>query len=372
MYWRGRPNWTAATYRQDFEARVRYWFTQYVSHTSSYQFYAGRPLFFFWSPQNIQHAANVFGPEISVSSMISLFRSLAAEYGYSGSSRPYLVATHIGDDISDEALFPQAQSWGFDAVSTYQLKDGTYDALKTRHRNHWRNALGATALDFFVPFSPGVDCNDPNNCGEHAWSNSDGTDFESVADSATKFADRNYSRTGGNIVVCCWNEWDEGPFLQTSAMYGYLHFRGTTLSDAHRRSVLRSAGRSVAFGSNSLPIGNFEDIGEFGARVAKGWTLDPDAPNSRTFVTIFAAPPGFTGQPWQSNLLTNLYTFIERSDVNNLYAIEGRHEFRFEIPPQYCGYDIWVYYIDTSGRTDVNGNPRFNGPLHGSPKRLTC
>jgi hypothetical protein len=155
-------------------------------------------------------------------------------------------------------------------------------------------------------------------------------------------------------------------------MYGYLHFRGTTLSDAHRRSALRSAGRSVAFGSNNTPGGNFEDIGAFGARVAKGWTLDPDAPNSRSEVAIFAAPPGFTGQPWQSNLLTYIYTSIERSDVNNAYAIEGAHEFRFEIPVQYCGYDIWVYYMDTSGRTDAAGNPLFSGPLYGSPKRLTC
>jgi len=371
-YYRGKPSWTIDTYLADFEARVRYWFTQYVSHTSSYQFYQGRPLFFFWAPQNMQYAANVFGQQANVANMIAYFRSIAAQYGYSGATRPYIVATHLASPASDTTYFRQAQGWGFDAISVYQVHvSGTFADVKARYQSLWNQALTVSALDFFVPLSPGLDCTDPTRCGEHNWANSDGTDFESLADSATKFADRT-PRTGKNIVVCCWNEWDEGPFLQTSAMYGYLHFRGTTLSDAYRRSVLRSAGRSVPFGSNSTAAGNFEDIGMFGPRVLKGWTLDPDAPNSRSEVAIFAAPPGFTGQPWQSNLLGYIFTAYERSDVNNLYGIEGAHEFRFEIPAQYCGYDIWVYYIDTSGRTDANGNALYNGVLYGSPKRLTC
>jgi hypothetical protein len=220
-----RPNpnpWTATQYAQNMEAMFRAWFVEYVNASPYFYKINGRPLFVFFAPQDMENVpAGFLGPQ----GVISLLNQVAAQYGYSGATKPYLLATAIAED-----RMVAAATWGFDAVSGYVYYPAihNYADIKATFDWHWTatlNTIAGTNLKYFVPTIAGLDktpWNDPPvpnpNYGEPA----NGAEFASHIEAAKAKAAANQARTNRNIITCCWNEFGEGPYLQPTQEKGYM------------------------------------------------------------------------------------------------------------------------------------------------------
>ena len=361
----GYHNWTIDDYLADFDARVRYWFTQYISGNPNYQNVGGRPVIFFWAPQNLLQAQTVFGAAAAPGAMITRVRNIAASYGFD----PFLVATHLGEPTQANYI-GTAESWGFNAVSSYVERGVTeadtygYQLLTDRYRDVvWPALLNGTSsnMQMWVPTIAGEN-GTPWNTGSLARPDRFGTMFEDHIDAATAFAQDNESRTHKNIVTCCWNEWGEGEYMQPNGIYAAMWTPGSALADSHRRSVIRSAGGYAPQYEGRVAGGNFEGIGWGGyPGLATGWAIDPDTPNSQMFLAFFADAPWPNG-----SLLAYIATTNPRPDVNQVEGVTGIHGFMYQLPAWTCGHQIWVAVIDNAGIE------QYNTTLFGSPRTNTC
>lgn len=361
---RAANGWTAATYRASVEALYTLWFGTYVGSASNpnpnFHTYGGRPVVFIFGPQDFIKAHDVFGGATTPVDMIALLRSVAAQHGYSGSNAPYVVA----QAVEDWAL-PYLDDWGFDASTgyVYRVPEGPtpdsagFENMIASFKNKWSEVLATSSVDFFVPNASGAD-GGPWNLDNHGAATP--TQFERLVLASMDTASARVSRTGRNLVTCCWNEWGEGAYIEPSTMdYGYS-YRGSSLADAHRRTVL-----GQQFGSNRTPFGWFDQITQQG--YASGWALDPDTPNQPLHIHFYAN--SYWGDPdpvraatreWVGGAMT-----LELREINTQYGVEGTHGFWFHIPQEYCGKEIYVHVLDSSGNDH-------NPVLGGSPITRPC
>lgn len=351
--------WTVTDYLADMDALFTSWFNTQVgsasSPTPSFHFYRGRPVLFFFNPDDFLKPYAHFGynAAASPSAIISRLRTIAGQFGYSGATSPYLVAQNVRDE--DLAVL---DDWGFNASTGYVYRgapgNGTagYSGMIATHMNKWGAMLAYSTIDYWPSVASG---SDGRPWGLTDYGAASPSQFENLIRSAmdTTLKTQYVGRTGKNIVICCWNEWGEGAYIEPSTLaYGYS-YRGSALADAHRRTVLAQQP-----GSNRMPFGWFEDINTSG--VASGWGLDPDTPNQPLTVHFYADGDFSTG-----TFLGGATTTLVRQDVNGIYNVVGAHGYQFVIPSGYCGHYIFVHYIDSSGN---DHNPQGSG----SPRVFPC
>ncbi len=223
-FWSG-GGWTATQYSQNMEAMFRAWFVEYANASSDYYKISGRPVFVFWAPQDLENVPSGFA---SPQGVISILNQVASEYGYSGDTRPYLIATAI-----PESKMVAAAGWGFDAVSGYVYYPAihNYSDIRATYSWHWQetlNTIANTSLKYFVPTVAGIDQQPWNgpNYGEPTSS-----EFEAHIEDAKTKALQNASKTDMNIITCCWNEFGEGPYLQPTQE------KGTMFIDTYYKTI---------------------------------------------------------------------------------------------------------------------------------------
>ena len=348
-YWTHLANcgWTATTYQNDLTALFSLWFGNYAQNGNFHK-YNGRPVVFFFGPQNLKTPFTVLGGSTRPADAISLLRTVAATYGFTGATRPYVVGTAVTDQYVDSL-----PAWGFDASTGYVYSPAagsTFTQALATYRNKWKEVLNKTAnhpgFQYWVPNGSGADgrpWQTPNY-----WSTSNGSEFETLVKASmdTAGSSARASITGRNIVSCCWNEWGEGATIEPSTLDVGYSYRGSALADANRRTVL---GQTA--GSNRMPDGNFDTVGSNG--FSYGWAVDPDTPDQPLWVHIYINGPYPTGTH-----IGSAFTTVLRGDINSAYSVAGTHGWEFTIPSQYCGKSIYIHLIDTSGN---DNNPVGNG-----------
>ena len=113
------------------------------------------------------------------------------------------------------------------------------------------------------------------------------------------------------------------------------------------------------------PIGYLDSIDQT-TRVARGWSLDPDNPQTSNMVHFYINGPAGNTQG-SGTFLSAVTANIYRPDVNTSTGYPGNHGYEYTIPAQYCdglSHTIYAYGIDTG--------PNANALLTGSPKTLQC
>jgi hypothetical protein len=371
-FWAYKKNvqgWTADTFRASISSLVRYWFNNYIKpngvENADYYFYgaARRPVIFIGSPQGFLFPNAVFGGSTSPSDMTSLMRSVAAEFGYSGSRTPFFVVTAPVHSYSSSYFgwsynYASYSSWGYDALSSYveyPNSPGFTNVLST-YQNTWSNVINESNLTYFVPNLVGLDQRGVTD----EWGNPKPDYWSPIPDSVTKLVDASEAFASGHanrtsdgqqpvLMTCCWNEWQEGEVMEPGMLFNAGAYKGSALSDAHRKAVTGL--------SDQAPAGWFDVISSSG--LAEGWAIDPDTPNQPIYVAFFAY--NSYGQPGYV-YLGEVWTDRQRDDVNSANSVVGTHGFAFQIPPQYQGAPIYVSVINSSGNESMNvglgGSPR--------------
>lgn len=200
--------------KNEFTLMVRYWLAQYFKRPS-YLKIEGKPVVFVFSHEALEAKARKFGS--SAKELIEAGDEMAKADGLPGI---YFVANSISKgNVAD---------FGYSAMSAYNYhglsrESESYKELIKDYKDIWpRSARKSRTPHYIVPLTQGWDRRPWGGSKNPRHDNSGGTPElfrEHVAD-ARKFIQDNQEMTQGMAVICCWNEYGEGSYIEPSAKYG--------------------------------------------------------------------------------------------------------------------------------------------------------
>lgn len=204
-----------------FKAIVNHWIKSYFNKPEFVQV-DGKPVVYIYDNTVLATDAARFGK--TPVELIDIAQQMAKDAGYKGI---FFVANSAGNWTS---LGPKAQ--GYDALSTYFYsrgfngKVGPYpgdsDQLLTGYMQNWEWITGHINLPYFVPVTMGWDKRPWGKLS--AWDDCcSGTPekFEKMLISAKKVVDTAPEKTKRTVVICCWNEYGEGNYIEPTKKYRF-------------------------------------------------------------------------------------------------------------------------------------------------------
>jgi Glycosyltransferase WbsX len=241
--------WTKERWRDSFSAMVNSWATEFINSSAFYRTYPdGRPVIFIFSPETLEAPNSILPGNVSTTpaDMMALLKQIIVSRGL---GEPFLVATNV-----PTSRIAEMATWHFDAISGYLYRPGNvgYDHImatyagdtltETKYGETYPLSYGqwgadlvqiiqnGTSLKYFVPISVDQDGR-PTGYPLMNWGVPTAAQFEQHVRQAMRTADRFSARTNQNIIVCCWNEWSEGGFLEPTTR------RGSELAGAYHNTI---------------------------------------------------------------------------------------------------------------------------------------
>lgn len=207
-----------------FEEVVRYWVRHYFVHKSYYRV-GGKPVVFVFSPSFLDRDARQFGS--TSQQLLVRAREIALSEGISGI---YFVACTQAVASQVQIALPRD---GYNAVSAYNYhfglsgkEDGralsaSYDELQDGYAESWRWIVTNSTLPYFVPVTVGWDKRawGGSSQASHDLSFSTPMAFRGHLLRARALIDEYPARTNKTVVICCWNEFGEGSFIEPTEKY---------------------------------------------------------------------------------------------------------------------------------------------------------
>lgn len=136
------------------------------------------------------------------------------------------ISTHV------EKIYNQ----GYNAISSYNYHRGysgryepgglsvNYNELIAGYAESWNWFFKNSSIDYIVPVTSGWDkrpWKDEKYFDPHDGSASDPVSFRRHLYDAFSAAIDNRKKTNGLVIVCCWNEFGEGSYIEPTKKYGF-------------------------------------------------------------------------------------------------------------------------------------------------------
>lgn len=206
---------------ENFDRMLGWWIRFYADRPEFLRI-DGKPVIILFSGQNLDVQAKRFG--MSGKELISYAQRKAQASGLPGF---YFVAGSSGDD---KAFLKQARTLGYSAISTYNMHRApfvakashSYKELDEAYRAHWQLYRADSSVPVFLPFISGWD-NRPWGGSEdplHDNSQSTANEFEAHLLAGRKVLDAMPASEPRLGVICCWNEFGEGSFIEPTKAQG--------------------------------------------------------------------------------------------------------------------------------------------------------
>lgn len=215
--------------REQFESIFRFWAQRYM-HRDDYVKIDGKPVVFIFSAEILIGNARRIG--IKVSDLFVLADRIFKSAGLSGIQFIGGVGGARGTDFDYSAASGYAgfSAYNYHGTATKRFPHGrqvsrSYEELDQGYRDHWTWMLNNASGYYILPMTSGWDkrpwggSKDP----EHDNSLSTPEEFEAhliaAKDSMLKYPDKT-KRMG---VICCWNEFGEGAFIEPTKELGFSY-----------------------------------------------------------------------------------------------------------------------------------------------------
>ncbi|MFT4064744.1 glycoside hydrolase family 99-like domain-containing protein [Paraburkholderia sp.] len=214
-----------------FDAIVDYWIRHYFSQKSYYRV-DGVPVVFIFSPDGLERKAASFGT--GVEQLLARARRKAVNAGLPGI---YFVGTSQAVAGPIQHDLPAS---GYDAVSAYNYHMGlsgrysvdiplshSYRELTDGYLQSWSWILAHSRLPYFVPVTSGWDKRPWGGSPDKMHDQSYGTprEFKEHLESARSLLDRYPGETRRTVVICCWNEFGEGSYIEPTEKWGFEYLQ---------------------------------------------------------------------------------------------------------------------------------------------------
>lgn len=210
-----------------FDAIVDYWIHHYFRQ-KTYRQVDGMPVVFIFSPEDLDRKAAAFG-----SSVAKLFERANKRAANAGLKGIYFVAVTQAVAAPVEHDLPAS---GYSAISAYNYHMGlsgnysadmpqshSYAELTDGYRQSWTWILTHSPLPYFVPVTSGWDKRPwgGSDDKQHDLSVSTPQEFNAHLAAAKSMLDRYPDKTHRTIVICCWNEFGEGSFIEPTEKWRF-------------------------------------------------------------------------------------------------------------------------------------------------------
>jgi hypothetical protein len=210
----------------EWDALSDFWIQSHLKNPE-YQKIEGKPVIFVFSPDIFNKQASAMG--WTVARLLNRARNKARAAGLSGI---YFVVCVSANEFWISDFAPKS---GFDAMSAYNYHGGvdsdgskekpfstSFEELDRGYRHQWEWILGRATLPYFPAVTSGWDKRAWGGSENPAHDNSVSTpqSFEAHLRAAKAVIDKNPEKTKRTVVVCCWNEFGEGSYIEPTKLYG--------------------------------------------------------------------------------------------------------------------------------------------------------
>ncbi|WP_374341411.1 glycoside hydrolase family 99-like domain-containing protein [Methyloversatilis sp.] len=223
----------------EFDRMVRYW-VKYYFPRKEFMKIDGKPVVFIVSQQKLIENAGKLGMEAR--DLIARAKSAAQTAGFDGI---YFVASAEAVDFWIRQEGPKG---GYSAFSTYNYHRGfsgqfipdkplsrSYRELDAAYQESWDWILKHSPIDYILPTTAGWDKRPWGGSADPAHDGSSSTpeQFRAHLRSARERLDRYPEKTRRTTVICCWNEFGEGSYIEPTKSQGraYLEAIDSVFSD---------------------------------------------------------------------------------------------------------------------------------------------
>jgi hypothetical protein len=225
LMWANHFRWDSG--RAGIEAMLDSWMRAYLVQPG-YLRIDGRPALFVFSIEHFDSNARELG--MPIEALVELVQQRARRAGLPG---VYLIAGTAALEHWVRGVAPRA---GFSALTAYNYHIGysgsaasasaapkRFADLAAAYLQNWRWIVGNSALPYIVPMTAGWD--------RTPWLDSakgEGTyraiatpeEFEAHLRDARKLMDEHAGKTLRMGIICCWNEYGEGSFIEPTRVHG--------------------------------------------------------------------------------------------------------------------------------------------------------
>ena len=214
---------------QQYESMVRYW-VKYYFKFDQYLKIDNKPVVFVFSQQQLKDTAIKFGE--STANLLAISQAIAKEAGFSGI---YFIGSA---EAVDYWVKDQAPASGFAALSAYNYHRGfsgtyipdkrqahSYGELDKAYQESWAWILSNSKLPYIVPMTSGWDMRPWGGSKDPLHDNAMSTpdSFEHHLRVAKSFMDKYQTISNRMGVICCWNEFGEGSYIEPTKKDSFIY-----------------------------------------------------------------------------------------------------------------------------------------------------
>lgn len=201
---------------------VKYWIDHYF-HEPGYLYIDGKPVVFIFSANLFEKDTNGFNSDTK--SQLTAIQTFSKKQGVKNGI--YFVA---GTKSEDQFASLQGLQSGYSAVSAYNYhappngkQTTSYKELDSAYRAHWDRLINYTPLSVILPMTAGWDKRPwgGSNNPDHDFSIASLAEFQSHLSGAKAILSENNNSNIG--VLCCWNEFGEGAFIEPTQKGRFLY-----------------------------------------------------------------------------------------------------------------------------------------------------
>ena len=212
--------------RSDFDGMVGDLVVNHLARPE-YLHVGGKPLLLVMVPTNLNSKARAFGntgPEL-----IAALRAAVRKAGLPG------VVLLAGAGGGTNEVTQNAKRWGYDGYFAYNYHAGvdgrsggqqreshSYTELDQGYRQHWAWFMQNADMPYLLPLTSGWDKRPWGGSGDTLHDNSLSTvdEFTQHLQAARSMLLANPAKTFNLGLICCWNEFGEGSFIEPTKAQG--------------------------------------------------------------------------------------------------------------------------------------------------------
>jgi hypothetical protein len=213
--------------REQFDAMFKYWVNNYFKRPE-YQLYNGKPaVYVFMSGYWARNAAAI---GMTSAQLVDRLNSVAKAAGLPGVS--VIGGVWGGDKTQDYSAangFAAFTMYNYHSPANIALQPSragnasrSYAELHQTYTNQWDWMIKNTSPNYIVPMTSGWDKRPWGGSKDPLHDDSRGLppEFAVHLQAAKTFMDANATRTRRVGIVCCWNEFGEGSFIEPTKVDG--------------------------------------------------------------------------------------------------------------------------------------------------------
>lgn len=259
---------TKELYLQVHDKITQMWIDKYFKRKDYLRDEDGRPIVYFYFPQDTESRASFYG--ITMKELLDRSKSLAQKAGLKGikfiavasgnmmpNEMPYALPTKWeannprepwrGGKYTGKMLFqdyvPRLKGMGFEGMTTYfyhsfyEKQNRSYDDMRAVYKGHWEKwselYKDDKNFEYQVPLAMGWDQRPaggtwPQQTGFPSEPDKDKvisnkSTFKAKLLDAQKHSEKYKATNGNTVMICCWNEFLEGNYIIPTEGHGFSY-----------------------------------------------------------------------------------------------------------------------------------------------------